>query len=121
MSGLVTIRSMFVLHHDNAPSHCAQLVAKFLETNDMLVISHTPYSPDLAPCDFFLFPKLKLALKGLHLEDLDDIKQKLAEYLLTITSEDFRSCFNDWKIRLLKCIHYKGEYFENDKCILERL
>ncbi len=51
--------------------------------------------------------------------DLDGIKQKLAEYLQTLTSEDFQRCYNDWKIRLRKSIHYKGEYFKGDKCILK--
>ncbi len=69
----------FAVHYDNASSHHAQLVENFL--NDMFVIPHVPHSPDLGPCDFFLFLKLKLALKGQHLEDLDGIKQKSVEYL----------------------------------------
>ncbi len=92
-----------------------------LKKNDMFVIPHDPYLPDLTPCDFFILPLLKLILKGQHLGDLDGIKQKLAEYLQTLTSEDFQRCFNNWKIRLLKCAHYMGEYFEGDKCILEWL
>jgi hypothetical protein len=37
---------------------------QFLAKHKMAVIPHPPYSPDLAPCDFFLFPKMKLKLKG---------------------------------------------------------
>ncbi len=66
----------FVVHYDNAPSHRAQLVEKFLKKkNDMFVIPRAPYSPDLVPCNFFLFQKLKLVLKGQHLGDLDGMKQ----------------------------------------------
>ena len=54
----------WLLHHDNAPSHTSVLTQQFLAKNKMVVISHPPLSPDLAPCDFFLFPKMKLKLKG---------------------------------------------------------
>ena len=39
-------------------------VSQFLAKNNMTVMPHPPYSPDLAPCDFFLFPKLQLRMKG---------------------------------------------------------
>ena len=52
-----------IIHHDNAPAHRSFKVSQFLAKN-MTVVPHPPYSPDLAPCDFFLFPKLKLRLKG---------------------------------------------------------
>jgi len=44
------------LHHDNAPAHKALSVKQFLTKNSMTQLLHPPYSPDLAPCDFFLFP-----------------------------------------------------------------
>ena len=52
-----------LLHNDNAPTHAA-LLTRFLTDNNMTVVPHPPYSPDLAPSDFFLFPKLKMKLKG---------------------------------------------------------
>ena len=54
----------FQLHHDNAPAHSAHVVQAFLAKNSMPLIRQAPYSPDLAPCDFWLFPKLKTTLKG---------------------------------------------------------
>ncbi|UYV75390.1 hypothetical protein LAZ67_13000104 [Cordylochernes scorpioides] len=53
-----------LLHHDNAPAHTSLLVRKFLAKNNTLMMPQPPYSPDLAPCDFFLFPKLKRPMKG---------------------------------------------------------
>jgi len=41
------------LHHDNAPTHTALSIQQFLAKNKMVVVSHHPYSPNLAPCDFF--------------------------------------------------------------------
>ncbi len=58
------VENLFVLHYNNTSSHRADSVQKFLEKNNMWLMTHPPYSPDLAACDFFIFPKLKLALKG---------------------------------------------------------
>ncbi|UYV69915.1 hypothetical protein LAZ67_7001175 [Cordylochernes scorpioides] len=53
-------------HHDNATSHTAFIITNFLARSNTSVIPHPPYSPDLAPCDFFLFPRLKREMKGKH-------------------------------------------------------
>ena len=52
------------LHWDNAPVHTAAAVRLWLEEHNVQVIPHPPYSPDLAPADFFLFPKVKELLAG---------------------------------------------------------
>ena len=52
------------LLHDNAPAHTFAIVTAFLKKEKVTVLPHLPYSPDLAPCDFFLFPKLKAFLAG---------------------------------------------------------
>ena len=49
----------WLLHHDNAPAHSSLLVRNFLVKNNTIIMPQPPYSPDLAPCDFFLFPRLK--------------------------------------------------------------
>ena len=49
---------------DNAPAHTSAIVTAFLKKEKITVLPHPPYSPDLAPCDFFLFPKLKAFLAG---------------------------------------------------------
>jgi len=54
----------WVLHHDNAPAHMSLLVRDFLAKTSTATMPQPPYSPDLAPCDFFLFPKLKNSMKG---------------------------------------------------------
>jgi len=53
----------WLLHHDNAPAHAALLTRRFLAENNMTVVPHPPYLPNLAPSDFFLFPKLKMKLQ----------------------------------------------------------
>ena len=53
----------WILHHDNAPAHTALFVREFLATKQVTVLEHPAHSPDLAPSDFFLFPKKKKILK----------------------------------------------------------
>ena len=50
------------LLHDNVPSHNAAIV-KFLANRNVAVLHHPPYSPDLAPADYFLLPQVKIFLK----------------------------------------------------------
>ncbi|UYV71996.1 hypothetical protein LAZ67_9001510 [Cordylochernes scorpioides] len=64
----------WLLHHDNAPAHTSLLVRDFLAKNNTLMMPQPPYSPDLAPCDFFLFPKLKRPMKGRRYATLHEIK-----------------------------------------------
>ena len=50
--------------HDNASSHKCEVVKSFLASEKVKVLNHPPYSPDLSPCDFFLFPRLMKMLSG---------------------------------------------------------
>ncbi|UYV60871.1 hypothetical protein LAZ67_1002648 [Cordylochernes scorpioides] len=89
----------WLLHHDNAPAHTSLLVRDFLAKNNTLMIPQPPYSPDLAPCEFFLFPKLKRPMKGRRYATLDEIKRASKEELKKIFFYDFLKCFEDWKNR----------------------
>ena len=52
------------LLYDNASSHKCEVVKSFLAFEKVKVLNHPPYSPELSPCDFFLFPRLKKMLSG---------------------------------------------------------
>jgi histone-lysine N-methyltransferase SETMAR len=56
--------SRILLHHDNARPHVALETRKFLEARKVKTLPHPPYSPDLAPCDFWLFKHIKGQLRG---------------------------------------------------------
>ncbi|PNF35638.1 hypothetical protein B7P43_G18390, partial [Cryptotermes secundus] len=101
-------------HHDNAPAHTALSVLQFLTKNGMTPVPHPPYSPDLAPCDFFLFPRMKRDVKGKRFADVAEVKEKTTEALSSISKDEFRQCFEKWNKRLDKCISVSGEYFEGD-------
>jgi transposase len=81
----------------------------------MTVLPQPPYSPDLAPADFFLFPKLKSTLKGCRFESIEAIKTNLLAHLRSIPETAFQECFRTLKKRWQHCIQSRGEYFEGDK------
>jgi hypothetical protein len=54
----------------------------------MALIRPAPYSPDLAPCDFFLFPKIKLKQKGHQFNTIEEIQRKSQRVLDTLTEKD---------------------------------
>jgi hypothetical protein len=76
------------LHHDNAPAHSAFAVHEFPAKN-MAVVPHLPYSPDLVPCAFFLYPKLKIALKGRRFNTVTMIQAKSWDALAEFQTSDF--------------------------------
>jgi hypothetical protein len=80
----------------------------------MITTNHPSYSPNLAPCDFFLFPKVKTIMRGEHFMDVENIKCEMTRLLKNQTSQDIQHCFLQWKKRWAKCIHLRGEYFEGD-------
>jgi hypothetical protein len=83
----------WLLHHDNAPAHTFLKTTEFVTNNNMVIGSRPPYSLDLAPCDFALFPKLKMKLKGLRFETVSDIQRVLG----SIKENDFHGDFEAWR------------------------
>jgi histone-lysine N-methyltransferase SETMAR len=65
-------RDFFSLH-DNAPAHKAASICQFLTHKIITTLYRPPYSPDLSPPDYFLFPKLKMKLKWFHFADVAEI------------------------------------------------
>lgn len=102
------------LHHDNAPAHSSHLIQRFLAKHTIPVVRQAPYSPDMAPCDFWLFPKLKMPLKGTRFESREVIMQNATEQLRTIPQNEFQRCFGQWQQRWGKCVTAQGDYFEGD-------
>ncbi|UYV77575.1 SCD [Cordylochernes scorpioides] len=81
----------WILHHDNARPHTAHLVTSFLAKNGTEILPQPPYSPDTAPNDLFLFPKLKAVLKGRHFDTREDIIEKSLLALKSIPKEAYKT------------------------------
>ena len=74
-------------------------------------VPYPPYSPDVASCDFCLFPKLR----GCHYERVEEMKEAVTKVINTLTQEDFHGAFQKLLERYNKCIAAGGNYFEGDK------
>ena len=77
-------------------------------------VSHPLCSPDLAPCDFWLFPKHKENLRGCHYETIEEMKEAVTKLIDTLTQEDFHGAFQELLERYGKCIADGEDYFEGD-------
>ena len=100
------------LLHDNASTLKCEVVKSFLASEKVKVLYHPPYSPDLSPCDFFLFPSLKKMLSGNKYTSRRSLGSTIYQFFQQIPKEDHLSAFPDWVKRLQKCVSVKGEYFE---------
>ena len=97
-------------HQDNAPVHNSTLVTDYLSKMGIKTLPQSPYSPDLAPCDFWLFPKLR----GCRYETIKEMKESMTKVIDTLTLEDFYEAFQKLLERYNKCIAAGGDYFEGD-------
>ena len=73
-------------------------------------VPHPPYSPDLTPCDFWLFRKHR----GCRYETIEEMKEAVTKVIDTLTQEDFHGAFQKLLERYEKCIASGGDYFEGD-------
>jgi hypothetical protein len=69
---------------------------EFVTNNNMVIVPHFPNLPHLAPCDFALFPKLKMKLKAWHFETVSDIQREPKAVLNSINENDFHDAFEAW-------------------------
>jgi len=84
------LQGVWFLHHDKAPSRTSLVVQQFLAEKSIPVITQPPCSPDLASSDFWLFPNLKMGLKGTDFSTMEDIKSNATAELRKIPKEAFR-------------------------------
>ncbi len=102
----------FLLHQDNAPVQTSvPTLAKFGEWGINL-LAHPPYSPDLAPCDFHLFPKLKEKLCGRRFRTVADVQEETRQILKAFPEEFYEQAIADLVTRWKKCCAVNGDYFE---------
>ena len=98
-------------HQDNTPVHNSIFVTDCLTKMGIKTVPHPPYSPNLAPCDFWLFPKLR----GCRYETLiEEMKEAVMKVIDTLTQEDFNGAFQKLLERYNKWIAVGRDYFEGD-------
>ena len=105
-------KKKIIFHHDNAPAHTSRVsMAKINELRYEL-LPHPPYSPDLAPSDFHLFPRLKKFLGGKRFSSNDELKATVNEYFACLNESEFRTGIMALEHRWSKCIDVQGDYVE---------
>ena len=92
------------------PRQCFHSFIPFLKNQQW--VPHPPYSPDLAPSEFFLFSKLKEHMKGVCFKSSDKAKHAAKKWIRNQSAEFFKNGINGWKHCLEKCINHDGGYVE---------
>jgi len=108
--GLLT--SGIVLLHDNARPHSAGLTKNLLRQFHWDVFDHPPYSPDLAPSDFHLFPELKKWLGGRRYDTHEELESSINEHFKSLAAEFYEAGIGKLVHRYDKCLNLQGNYVE---------
>ena len=101
-------------HQDNSPVHNPILVTDYLSKMGIKTVPHPPYSPYLAPCDFWLLPKLKEKLRGCRYETIEEMKEAVTKIIDMLTQEYFHGAIYKLLERYNKCNAAEGDYFKGD-------
>jgi histone-lysine N-methyltransferase SETMAR len=101
-----------LIHWDNAPAHRATTTTSLIEKRKLTLIPQPPYSPDLAPSDFFLFGYIKGQLRGKGFKTLIDLEQEIKSIMERITPVTRIRVFQHWIWRLEAVIASEGEYYD---------
>ena len=105
-------KSGITLHHGNAPACTAAATREFLASEGVQVMSHPPYSPDLAPCDFFLFPHVKKQLRGTRYDSPQHATPAFTRAVDSVDKVTWSEVWKSWFQRMARCIEAQGGYFE---------
>ena len=109
--GVNSVRGL-LLHHDNARAHTAAVTLDFLAANDVQLVTHPPYSPDLAPCDWFLFPSVKRQSKGKQFQNAVNARAFIEGVILDLTQSTKSGVIDSWFERMVKCVQAEGGFFQ---------
>jgi hypothetical protein len=89
----------WLLHHNYTLSHTSFITGEVFTKNNMTTNLHQPYSPDLGPCNFPVFPHLKIKLKDHHFATTEAIKAESHEVLNTHREHNFLDALRKWQKR----------------------
>ena len=99
-------------YQDNARPHVASMVITFLKDHEFIIMDHPPYSPDLAPSDFWLFDYIKTRLSD-HTSEKSLICE-ITKICNAIPKKELETTYDKWVERMGLCIKFKRDYFEHN-------
>ena len=86
-----------ILHQDNAPPHTASTTQLEIDVLGFQRLAHPPYSPDLAPMDFRVFPEVKSQLRGIHFNSANELMLKTQRIVSSFDSQWYRDTYDKWE------------------------
>jgi hypothetical protein len=101
-----------LFHQDNAPVHTSLIAMSKIQQLKFELLRHPPYSPDLAPCDFHLFPNLKKWLGGKRFANDNEVIDAVNDYFADLDKSTYQSGITALEHRWNKCIELNGDYVE---------
>ncbi|KAG5305603.1 SETMR methyltransferase, partial [Acromyrmex insinuator] len=102
------------LLHDNARPHVAASTTALLNQFSWDVLTHPPYSPDLAPSDYHLFTKLKESLAGKRFQSDEEVQTAVTNWTKELAGSFYAEGISKLVSRYTKCIEIDGNYVEKD-------
>ena len=106
------VRNLPRLLHDNAPAHTSEVALHAAHQCGYQILSHPPYSPDLAPSDFYLFRLMKKPLRGKRFGTDNEVIEAVEQWFSDMPKEFFQSGIRECRERWQKCIEKAGDYVE---------
>ena len=100
-----------LLRHNNASAHTASVTLDCLAANDVQLVTHLPYSSDLAPCDWFLFHFVKWQLKGKQFQNAEDAQAFIEGVILDIPQSTWSGVICSWFEKMVNniiCVQTEG-------------
>ncbi|CAH1972842.1 unnamed protein product [Acanthoscelides obtectus] len=105
-----------ILHQDNASSHPAQKTRQYLTEQNVELLDHPPYGPDLSPNECFTFPKIKNRLRGQRFQSPEEAVDAFKNAVLDLPANEWNKCFENWFERMQMCINLENTS-KNNKVI----
>ncbi len=102
----------FWLHQDNATPHTSTITLTFFGESGINLVPHPPFRPDLAPCDFTIFPHLKKELRGTKFANIEEVQNRVCLVLIKTEPEVFYNAIQSMAFQWKKCMVVQGDYFE---------
>jgi histone-lysine N-methyltransferase SETMAR len=99
------------LHLDNCRVHFSKATEQFITENHIGRVPHPPYSPDLAPSDFWLFGHVKTSLVGQIFDEPEQLLEAITEFLNEIQPPEVVAVFNHWVERVRWILENNGDYY----------
>ncbi|CAH1999508.1 unnamed protein product [Acanthoscelides obtectus] len=98
-----------ILHQGNASSHTAQKTRQYSTEENVELLGHPPYSPDLSPNDFFTFPEIQDRVPGQRFQSPEEAVDAFKNAALDLPANERNKCFENWFERMQICINLRGE------------